>query len=232
MRPVERGSRPLNSDGSPKLYTAYANARRDLIERMGQYCAYCNQKLPASLAVEHVQPKSLAAELVVEWENFLLTCTNCNSHKSDKPVTLASFVWPDVHNTHMAFIYTSDGKVKVNDGLPELVKNKAQQLLDLVGLQKYPNNPTASDRRWINRKEAFLKASLALTLYKEAAKKGAAAEFEKALGIWSSDNGFFSVWLFIFNDYPNVKKEIIKAFVGTANCFNQNYNATNRTAEL
>lgn len=232
MRPIERGTKPTNNDGSPSEYARYDLFRRNLIQRLGQYCSYCNQKLPASLAVEHVRPKVISPELELEWENFLLACTNCNSIKSDCPINLELYLWPDVHNTHKAFVYSSDGKVHVNSELTERIKTKAQKMLDLVGLQRYPNNPTASDRRWINRKEAYLKASMALTLYKEAAKKGAATEFEKVLGLWSSDNGFFSIWLNIFNDFPTVKKEIIKSFVGTAKCFDEKYNATNRTPEL
>lgn len=232
MRPVERGPRPLNSDGTPKMYSAYSHARKDLIERIGQYCAYCNQKLPASLAVEHVQPKVLVPHLELEWENFVLGCTNCNSIKGDRPVHLTEFLWPHVHNTHLAIIYTPDGKVHVNDSLPADLQRKAQNVLDLVGLQKYPNNPTASDRRWINRKEAFVKANTALVLYSRAIAKGAANEFEKLLGSWAADNGFFSVWLTVFNNYPAVKKEIIHAFVGTAPCFDEQAQAINRTEEL
>lgn len=92
MRPVTRGPRPLNPDGTPKTYATYGAARRDLIECMGQYCSYCNQKLPASLAIEHVQPKALVPALRLEWDNFLLGCTNCNSTKSDNPVDLRDFI--------------------------------------------------------------------------------------------------------------------------------------------
>lgn len=232
MRPVERGPRPLNPDGSPKIYSSYGSSRRDLIDRMGQFCAYCNQKLPASLAVEHVQPKALEPHLELEWENFVLGCTNCNSIKSDKPVNLSDFLWPDVHNTHLAFVYTEDGKVEINPDLPDPVKVKAKSLLDLVGLQRYPNNATASDRRWLNRRETFINANVGLFLFKEAAAKGAAVEFEKVLALWASDNGFFSIWMKIFDSYPSVKKEIISVFTGTADCFDEDYNPVIRTTEL
>lgn len=232
MRPVERGPRPVNEDGSPRFYSSYGSSRRDLIARMGQYCAYCNQKLPASLAVEHVQPKALEPQLELEWENFVLGCTNCNSIKSDKPVNLNEFIWPDVHNTHMAFVYTEDGKVEVNPDLIQPIKDKAQNLLDLVGLQRYPDNATASDRRWLNRKETFVNANVGLLLYKQALERGASKEFEKLLALWASDNGFFSIWMKIFDTYPSVKKEIVSVFTGTASCFDDESNALARTAEL
>lgn len=233
MRPVERGSRPSNPDGTPKTYSSYANARRDLIDRMGQYCAYCNHKLPASLAVEHVQPKALEPELELEWDNFLLGCTNCNSIKGDKPVELTDFLWPDVHNTHLAYDYTPDGKVSIKPSISGKIKVKAQNLLDLVGIQKYPNEPTASDRRCQNRKETFVKATAALLLYTQASAKGAADEFEDILGWWASDNGFFSIWMQIFNAHPSVKRKITAAFKGTApNCFDEEHKAIKRTIEL
>lgn len=232
MRPVERGPRPLNADGSPKIYTTYGSARRDLIDRMGQYCAYCNQKLPASLAVEHVQPKVLEPHLELDWDNFLLACTNCNSTKGDTSVRLSDFLWPDIHNTHLAFVYSPDGKVAVHPDLPPALKGKAQKLINLVGLQKHPDDPTDSDRRWRNRKEAFVKINVALLLYTQAEAKGAAAEFEQTLGLWAADSGFFSIWMQIFDAYPSVKKAIVNAFVGTANCFDANYRSMNRTTEL
>ncbi|MDN8691193.1 hypothetical protein Q0M68_14010, partial [Staphylococcus aureus] len=71
-------------------------------------------------------------------------------------------------------------------------------MLELAGLQKYPDNPTANDRRWLNRKDAFVKANIALVLYQSAVAKGASAEFEEALGLWASDNGFFSIWMYVF----------------------------------
>ncbi|MEP7375997.1 MAG: HNH endonuclease [Chitinophagaceae bacterium] len=82
MRPVARGPRPKDLSGNDVTFTSYGNARGALIERMGQYCSYCNQKLPASLAVEHVQPKDPVPALELEWTNFLLGCTNCNSAKA------------------------------------------------------------------------------------------------------------------------------------------------------
>lgn len=233
MRPVDRGECPTEDDGSLRIYSTYAKARRDLIDRMGQYCSYCNQKLPASLAVEHVQPKSLVPEMALEWENFLLGCTNCNSTKGNKPVDLDDYLWPDIHNTNMAFKYTDDGEIHVNQALNGQLRQKAQNLLDLVGLQRYEDSPTASDRRWKNRKDAFEKAKLALELYLKAFDKGAGDAFADALGLWASDNGFFSIWLQTFNAYPSVRKKIIESFKGTApDAFDADTASIPRTIDL
>lgn len=64
-----------------------------------------------------------------------------------------------------------DGKVGVKEGLENEIAVKAQKMLDLVGLQKYPDTPTASDRRWLNGKDAFLSAVVCLGLYSQASSK-------------------------------------------------------------
>jgi len=133
----------------------------------------------------------------------------------------------------MAFKYTDDGKVHVNQALSVQLRIKAQNLLDLVGLQRYEDSLTASDRRWKNRKDAFEKAKLALELYSEALNKGAGDAFADALGLWASDNGFFSIWLQTFDKYPSVRKKIIGSFRGTAlDAFNAATVSIRRTDEL
>lgn len=130
MRPVERGA-------APRTYTRYGDAIGDLETRLGIYCSYCERRLPTSLAVEHVVPKSVDRALETEWTNFLLGCTNCNSVKGDQPVTVDDFLWPDRDNTFLAFRYTKGGFVHLADDLSKAQENKAQALLDLVGLQRH-----------------------------------------------------------------------------------------------
>jgi 5-methylcytosine-specific restriction endonuclease McrA len=99
MRPVERGS-------APQIYAQYGDAIEDLKSRLGSYCSYCERQVAASLAVEHVIPKSLRPELETEWNNFLLGCTNCNSVKGDRAVEIQNFIWPDRDNTLLALVYS------------------------------------------------------------------------------------------------------------------------------
>lgn len=40
MRPVERGDILFDKDGKPKIYAQYRDARRDLIDRLGEFCSY------------------------------------------------------------------------------------------------------------------------------------------------------------------------------------------------
>jgi uncharacterized protein (TIGR02646 family) len=233
MRPVKRGECPLNDDDTEKTFANYESARKDLIDRMGQYCSYCNQKLPASLAVEHVRPKAVEPALELQWDNFLLGCTNCNSTKGKKPVKLEDYLWPDIHNTHLAFEYKADGKVEVKGNLTAGLATKAQNTLDLVGLQKYPDTATASDRRWLNRKAAFETAQTCLKLYNSASAKGAANESEGLLAFLASENGFFSIWMNVFDAYPSAKQKIVEAFKGTAaDSLNADYTFKKRTVDL
>lgn len=233
MRPVQRGHRPVDPAGKPVQFSQYGHARGALIENMGQYCSYCNQKLPASLAVEHVQPKDPVPHLKLEWTNFLLGCTNCNSTKGDKLIDLDDYLWPDVHNTHLAFQYNEDGTIQVAPNLPALIAQRAQNTLDLVGLQKYPDEQSASDRRWKNRKDAYNKAKEALDLFKLADQKGAGAIAADYVAGWAPDSGFFSIWFKVFDNFPIVKAALIKGFAGTApDAFDARINPISRTSIL
>ena len=150
MRPIEKGK--IN-----KTFTQYQDAKGDLINRLGEYCSYCERKLPASLAVEHVQPKSLHPERSLEWDNFLLACVNCNSSKLAADIRLGDYLWPDRDNTFLAFVYRDNGIINVNNKLDVKQKKCAQNILDLAGLQKRPgvNDLKKSDMRWKHRLEAW-----------------------------------------------------------------------------
>ena len=135
MRPVERGPIPSNPDGTPRLFKKYQDARADLIGRLGEYCSYCEMQLDASLAVEHVQPKKgpgAAAELALDWGNFLLGCTNCNSTKGDRAIVIDDYYWPDRDNTLRMLIYEVGGIISPKG----LCRTDSRVLLnvDLLGL--------------------------------------------------------------------------------------------------
>jgi uncharacterized protein (TIGR02646 family) len=239
MRPVVRGEVPKNPDGTNKVYSDYANARRDLISRMGEFCSYCNMRLGTSLAVEHVQPKKHQSHLELEWSNFLLACTNCNSTKGDEIVdenNIGTFFWADIHNTHIPFLYDEDGRVSINKvQLTEEEQKKAQNTIKLVGLQKYADTQEASDRRWKNRKEAYKQATEHLNDLEEATIKGARIPLINVLVTAAYNKGFFSVWFTVFQAHDDVKKALIEKFIGTtAECFDaSNYYAPiKRTTEM
>jgi hypothetical protein len=96
MRSVDKGAWPTRSDGHQKLYQGYGDIRIDLISRIGEYCCYCEVPLGVNLAVEHILSKNNAVNYV-DWNNSLLACTNCNSHKGDKTrdePDLNNYYWP------------------------------------------------------------------------------------------------------------------------------------------
>jgi uncharacterized protein (TIGR02646 family) len=209
MRPVERGT-------TSQVFSEYQQARGLLIKRMGEYCSYCEMRLGASLAVEHVQPKDLNPALALVWENFLLGCTNCNSTKGSKKIALADYFWADQDNTARAFEYALGGFVRVSPKLSATEQAKAERTMQLVGLEKRPPiNAEAADRRWSNRREAW---DVAERSYKRLKAFNAPAMreeiIENAVG-----RGFWSVWMTVFADDPDMLERLIQAFPGTAACF-------------
>lgn len=223
MRPVERGL-------APQIYAQYGDEIEDLKGRLGSYCSYCERQVAASLAVEHVIPKSLHPELETEWTNFLLGCTNCNSVKGDRAVEILNFIWPDRNNTLLAFVYSKGGFVRLADNLNNEQKTKAQALLDLVGLQRHQAQgwvkPARKDKRWQQREEVWAIAEKCRDDFEILEQADAARDLviEVAKG-----NGFFAVWMTVFNDYPDIKRELIKSFPGTAiSCFDPNGNPIDR----
>ena len=119
MRPIRRGHSPRMGD-----YADYAEARPDLVRRLGTYCSYCERPVLTMLAVEHIEPKggpNGRPEIEGRWDNFLLACVNCNSTKGDTSVSLAHVLLPDRDNTFAAMVYTPDGKV-VPSSAPALLR--------------------------------------------------------------------------------------------------------------
>lgn len=224
MRPVEKGP-------APKTYDDYRDAIGDLEDRLGTYCSYCERRLPISLAVEHVCPKSLYPDFELDWDNFLLGCANCNSVKGDKDIKLGDYVWPDRDNTLLAISYGKGGFVDVALERNDARWDKAQSLVKLVGLDRHPyrhgaDKPARRDKRWSNREEIWKGAEMFRDNYEKSNKCEAARKLVVQAAIWA---GFFSIWLYIFDQYPEVKELLIDAFPGTAeDCFDANYSLVNR----
>jgi uncharacterized protein (TIGR02646 family) len=56
-----------------------------LKEECSKKCIYCESTIDdaAYSAVEHIRPKSLFEDLVLEWDNLGLVCPRCNTNKGD-----------------------------------------------------------------------------------------------------------------------------------------------------
>jgi len=221
MRPIIKGEHPSES-GQPKLFKEYQEARGDLIARLGQYCSYCEMKLDASLAVEHVQPKSLYPALEREWNNFLLACTNCNSTKGTQDIILSDYYWPDEDNTFLAFTYLEGGLVRPNSQLNNQEKIKAEATLKLTGLDKsFINDPKVSNRLLFNRRYVWDLAIRSL----DHLHKNDTPEMRQQITCTATGHAYWSIWMTVFKDDPDMLKRFIEAFPGTCqDCFDCNCN--------
>lgn len=226
MRPVERGPWPQEANGTNKNFNPYGKSRADLMMRMEQYCVFCDRRLETSLAVEHKLPKASFPALEHDWNNFLLACTNCNSTKGQRPNSLSDIYWPDQDNTFRAFEYVSGGRINVASGLTQIQTQKAQETLDLMGLQRTPNfSGGASDRRWMNRREAWDLAEQ----QKQTLTQIDTPTIRQMIVDMAKFRGYWSVWMTVFASNANMRSRLINGFTGSAsNCFDASMNPVKR----
>jgi uncharacterized protein (TIGR02646 family) len=223
MRPVNKDNPPKDSKNQEITFKEYQHARRYLIDTIGKYCCYCERKIVAGLAVEHIEPKSILKNksLELKWSNFLLGCTNCNSTKSDKDIVLGNYFWADSDNTYSIFSYDASGIVKVSSQItdPQEIQ-RAINTIKLVGLDKKPPKTNtiawkeASDSRFEDRLEAIQDTKTYVTMYSNAplAERPNYLCFIKTIVI---GKGFWSIWMRAFENFPEVQKELINSFKGT-----------------
>ena len=208
MRPVEKGL-------APTVYSSCEDARTDLRTRLGDYCSYCERRIETNLAVEHIQPKSIAPALSKNKVNLLLACVNCNSTKADTPICRVDYLWPDVDNTLRAFEYVLGGRINTHPSLMPTMAKKAVATLQLIGLDRYPGNggqePSLADRRWKSRQEGWEKAEWCrdtLTGQNTTVMRKLIVECAIACGM-------FSIWWTVFAGDVDMRRRLRKAFVGT-----------------
>lgn len=231
MRPIEKGITPTYSNGRTIAYSVYQDARGHMIARLGEYCSYCEMHADADLAIEHVKHKDQYPQYELDWTNFLLSCRNCNSTKGRTDTGCNQFLeylWPDKDNTFNAISYSVGGIVKANPSINGLLKAKAERLIRLVGLDKMPlNDPQQKDRRWNNRREAW---DIAVK-WKSKLSNNDIPDIREAIKDIALSNGYFSIWMTVFHDDPDMLSRLIEAFPGTcSNCFDPSngYTAVNR----
>ena len=229
MRPIENkepGDQVCYTDSNnqkvehriQERYPNYGDAKFPLIGNIGHYCSYCegSEKI-STLDVEHLTAKSKGGEETA-WENFLLCCKICNSNKGTKLID-ADLHWPHLNNTFYSYIYDETGRIRVNDNMPALSKVRAQKLLDLTQLQRYPqtgNSPSPKDFRWNYRYEAWNKASR----FKELYLKGSITEDD--IISYAQCTGQWSIWFTVFKGIDPVRRRLISDFPGTcASCFDE-----------
>jgi uncharacterized protein (TIGR02646 family) len=233
LRPVLKGVSPIQGD-----FNNYRDAFDHLLQRISigrlqgiqiaQYCSYCERPIPTNLAVEHIEPKNGAyakSHLENRWSNFLLACVNCNSKKGAKEVDFRKLYFPDRDNTFRAFEYLSNGRIRPNPILALPQQTISQNTLDLLGLNDEINADVigvSKDRR-TQRLNVWL---LALDSLEDFNNDPDNIVLKKFLVKEMLANGFFSIWMKVFESHPSVKELFINSITGTraSGCFDANSN--------
>jgi hypothetical protein len=131
-------------------------------------------------------------------------------------------VFPDTHNTSFLYEYLIDG-VSVKNDLHEVTKALAKATFDLVQLDRKVDTSGMTDDRKLARNNSWEKAQEALKDFLELPEYDAMIRQTAR-----SCNGFFSMWIQIFQDYPEVKKAILENVNGTdMQCYDKNFNPRN-----
>ena len=226
MRPIEKGDSPYMEIAS------YQEAFPYLERRLGNYCSFCEMRVNNALAVEHKESKNSGGALT-KWENLLLSCTYRNSRKGEKVKKGQGWrwLWPDEHNTFLAFSY--EGEVpKINEEylqrIGEEALNRAKALFEDLALDYRPCGKgkgiagKKKDKRWERRFEALSVAEHA----KQDWDMLKDTEFRERqlhnIENLAKGYGFFSIWMMVFREEPEIKKSLIQIFPGTAgNCFDE-----------
>lgn len=217
MRPVDKGHKD-------KTYNPYTTAKRDLFNAIGPYCSYCERNIQLGGAVEHVQPKSKEIGKECCWDNFLLSCVNCNSTKGSRTINdnnIYEYVWPDKDDTYHMIEYDSDSLIpRPNDTISEDDKQRVQRLITLVGLNKTaPKEDSldyakACDTRVEGRIKASQTAKESKDIYSHLSDEGK-GPFRKLLSIIIKAEGYWSVWMHTFEDVPEVREMLLDIIPGT-----------------
>lgn len=216
MRPVEKGTRT-------DLFKPYTNAVEPLVGVIGRYCSYCEMRVGNSIEVEHVVSLYNGGE-AYSWENFLLSCKHCNgpSNKGYKVKSRADYCWPDQDNTFLGVQHADNGTAEAHPMLNSEQSTIATNTIILLGLDRSPCSkkpPTNCDKRHMERDTAWKMAQESLSDWAYIPT----VEMKRQIVRTAIGHGFFSIWMTVFHDIPEIKLALIGAFPGTAkNCFNQN----------
>lgn len=121
MRPLEKSAAPASLQENARSWTdrylesgqrtrpwATDAIKQALTSETAGKCAYCEVKMLAASYgdIEHIRPKKIFPELVVEWKNLTLACSRCNQAKGAKWDPDLPFVNPyeDAIEEHLAFL--------------------------------------------------------------------------------------------------------------------------------
>ena len=137
------------------------------------------------------------------------------------PENKKNYLWPVEDNTAIAYSYIN-GIPKVNEEL--LIKldstgdylKRARNTYNLVGLGNLPMGKDR-DRRFGQRNTAYQKAlnSLEHWNHMKDLSKEYQNDMKNQIIMTALGDGFFSIWMEVFCDEPEIRLALIEAFPGT-----------------
>ncbi|MEA5618066.1 hypothetical protein VB711_09485 [Cronbergia sp. UHCC 0137] len=220
MRPVQRGSIPINPNTDQKVsFSKYQDAKKQIVERIGHYCCYCEKPVTNVRDVEHILPKEHYPRLQTVWHNFFISCRVCNDIKGRSLIRRKNFYWADVDNTFRIFEYHPlSADVKVNSLLSDPERVIAKNTLDLIGLDRKPGHPkiTPADERWTER---LVAVGIAQEAFADL-QNNDTPEMRKQIVRTAQSQGFWSIWMTVFQNDADMLNRLINGFPGTSKtCF-------------
>lgn len=220
--------KPVKKDPARKRYSPYDLAKPGLIAALGEQCSYCERAgAPQDLHVEHIYPKDPHPKRETDWNNFLLACNTCNSCKhahlgsGRQRALLKRFLWPHLDNTISAFVYKSTGQVEIAPSVPANLRPVAEETREMVGLLANPAKAAHYKKLGIAYDGASRRSqiwNIAMQFKDEYVKKPTAGS-ARTYANGASKIGYFSIWMEVFSDRPEVRNELIRAFKADAGCF-------------
>jgi uncharacterized protein (TIGR02646 family) len=213
MRAVGKGPHPAGEDGKPITFQAYGDAAPHLKDRIGRWCSFCERWVATSLAVEHKLPKKHYPYLELDWSNFLLACTNCNSTKGTREQAADPPLWPDEEDTSAMLAYSESGGIRAAAGLTGVDEARVKALLKLVGLDKEPKHMGAGDHRFFDRLECWSQVRDSLAdLHRDPSPTMRERIVKTAV---NSRYGGFSIWCTAFATDADMLQRLAAAHPGT-----------------
>lgn len=208
MRAIIKGEVPRIKSG--KREVVFKNWRRAipfLKDRTGHYCHLCEMRVTNALAIEHILPKEHFPSKSGDWDNFLLICNYCNSAKLDQiPHNYQTeYAWPHLDNTHILFDYPLSSLCKPIPN-PNAIDNEKARVANTISIYKLLEEKKSSGEADARFRERLQTLKMAIDRKIEYGQGKATIQGIVELAI---SRGFFSVWMKIFDDLPEVKLALI-----------------------
>lgn len=223
MRPINKGSKPIMK------VTKYRDYYDVLKNRIGCYCSYCERPLPNSeLPIEHVRPQSTNKEYTLCWNNLLLSCYTCNSHKDKceqqlrniNDLNFGVYAFPHIYDTYHLITYPEPTYMPIfNENQDPIYKSKVDNLLKLLKIENIDNlteeelleeNEISSKRIMSGQEAKELREDLNKDMSQEKID-GAIKKIKREI----VKCGFWSIWMKYFEDIDEIKLMLLDFIHGT-----------------